>query len=172
MDDLKIDTLMKQHTAVLFRIAYYYTKNLHTAEDIVQDVFIKFIQKPRDLDEAATANYLMKMTVNKAKDHLKSWHYQKLLLQEKWLGAKKVQLVDQLVIIDEEAMISQAVLSLPLKQREVIAYYYLEGFSVKQVAEVLQLNENTVKSRLVKGREMLKNQLQSLEWEVLKDDAL
>ena len=69
-------------------------------------------------------------------------------------------------------MISNAVLSLPLKQREVVAYYYLEGFSVKQVSELLQVNENTVKSRLAKGRALLKNSLQSTEWEVLKDDTL
>ena len=172
MDEQQLNDLMKQHTAKLFRIAYYYTKNLHTAEDIVQDVFIKYFQKNHAIEESGIERYLMTMTSNKAKDYLKSWHHQKLTFQEKWFTAKKVHPQDQLVLFDEEQMISDAVLSLPLKQREVVAYYYLEGFSVKQVAELLDLNENTVKSRLVKGRTLLKEHLMAVEWEVLKDDTL
>ena len=124
------------------------------------------------LEENEVERYLMKMTVNKAKDYLRSWHYRKFVLQDKWLTNKKIRQQDALILLDEEEMISNAVLSLPLKQREVVAYYYLEGFSVKQVSELLQVNENTVKSRLAKGRALLKDNLQSTEWEVLKDDTL
>ena len=171
MDEQQLDTLMKKHTAALFRIAYYYTKNLHTAEDIVQDVFIKFYEKQLEMKEIEATKYLTKMTINKAKDYLKSWHYQKLLFQEKWLKFHKANHVDPLIKCDEEAVISKAVLSLPLKLREVIVYYYLEGYSVKQVAEFLQLNENTVKSRLVKARNELKGRLENVEWEVLLNDS-
>ncbi|WP_042476435.1 RNA polymerase sigma factor [Bacillus ndiopicus] len=169
MNEEKIDTLMKEHSALLFRLAYYYTKNLHTAEDIVQDVFIKYFHKGVALEGEAAQRYLIKMTVNRAKDYLKSWHYQKLLLQEKWFSKKNVTPIDKLVVRDEEQMISEAILGLPIKQREVIAHYYLEGFTVRETAELLQLAESTVKSRLVKGREQLKKNLHETEWEVLKD---
>ncbi|MEG0470975.1 MAG: sigma-70 family RNA polymerase sigma factor [Solibacillus sp.] len=172
MDEEVIDELIKKHTAILLRLAYYNTKNLHTAEDIVQDVFIKYFQKNRSLPEGAVEKYLMKMTVNKAKDHLKSWHYQKLRFQEKWFAGKKVMPVDQLVLQDEEDMISAAILSLPIKQREVIAYYYLEGFKTREVAQLLNISESTVKSRLVKGRNELKKKLEMVEWEVLKNEPL
>jgi RNA polymerase sigma factor (sigma-70 family) len=172
MDEQQLDTLMKSYTAQLFRVAYYYTKNLHTAEDIVQEIFLKFYQTKLTLEGNEIERYLMKMTANKAKDYLRSWHYRKLVLQDKWLASKKVQQQDALILLDEEEMISYAVLSLPLKQREVVAYFYLEGLSVKQVSELLQVNENTVKSRLAKGRELLKKSLQSIEWEVLKNDTL
>lgn len=167
-----IDELMKKHTAILLRVAYYYTKNLHTAEDIVQDVFIKYFQKKRSLQEDAAGKYLMKMTVNKAKDHLKSWHFQKLRFQEKWFAGKKVMPVDPLVLQDEEDMISAAIFSLPMKQREVIAHYYLEGLTTREVAQLLNLSEGTVKSRLVKGRNELKKKLEMVEWEVLKNEPL
>ena len=63
----------QRYTAKLFRLAYYYTKNLHTAEDIVQEIFLKFYQKKLILEENEVERYLMKMTVNKAKDYLRSW---------------------------------------------------------------------------------------------------
>lgn len=169
MNEGKLDALMQEHSALLFRLAYYYTKNLHTAEDIVQDVFIKYFQKQLALDGEEAQRYLMRMTVNRAKDYLKSWHYRKLLLQEKWFANKEVLAIDELVMQDEEQMISEAILSLPVKQREVIVHYYLEEFTVKETAGILQLAESTVKSRLVKGRKLLKNSLQDTEWEVLKD---
>ncbi|MEK4699947.1 sigma-70 family RNA polymerase sigma factor [Solibacillus sp. FSL R7-0668] len=171
MNEEQLDLLMKQHSGRLLRVAYYYTKNLHTAEDIVQDVFIKYYHLRQPIDPSITERYLIKMTANKAKDYLKSWHYQRLVFQEKWHSLKNQQ-QDALVIHDEEQLISTAVLRLPMKEREIIAYYYLEGLTLKAISELIQINENTLKSRLVKARKLLKAQLPEVEWEVLKDDTL
>lgn len=167
-----LDQLMIQYTSLLFRIAYYYTKNLHTAEDVVQDVFIKFFQKNIQLEEGEIQPYLIRMTANKAKDYLKSCHYRKIILQEKLLFQRTITEKDKLVQQDEEAEISKAILALPLKQREVIAYYYLEGLKNKEIAHLLQIPESTVKSRLSKGRDQLKEQLKSIEWEVLLHESV
>ena len=51
-DESTLNQLMITYTALLFRIAYYYMKNLHTAEDVVQDVFIKFFQMDIQLSES------------------------------------------------------------------------------------------------------------------------
>ena len=171
-DESALNQLMLTYTSLLFRIAYYYTKNLHTAEDVVQDVFIKFFQIDIQLSEHEVQPYLMRMTANRAKDYLKSWHYRKLVLHEKLLFNKTIHEKDTLVQRDEEAEISRAILALPLKQREAIAYYYLEGLNSKEIALLLQISESTVKSRLSKGRDRLKEQLKSIEWEVLLHDSI
>ena len=171
VDEQQLDDYMKANSARLLRLAYYYTKNLHSAEDIVQDVFIKFYQLNRQLEKADAERYLTTMTANKAKDYLKSWHYKRLVFQEKWLSLKSPA-QDALVKIDEEQLISDAVLGLPAKEREVVAYYYLEGYTLREIGELLDVNENTLKSRLVKARRLLKEQLKNIEWEVLKDDTL
>lgn len=171
-DESTLNQLMLTYTSLLFRIAYYYTKNLHTAEDVVQDVFIKFFQMDIQLSEDETQPYLMRMTANRAKDYLKSWHYRKLVLQEKLLSNKTIHEKDTLVQRDEEAEISRAILALPLKQREAIAYYYLEGLNSKEIALLLQIPESTVKSRLAKGRDRLKERLKSIEWEVLLHESV
>ena len=170
MDDQQLDDYMKANSARLLRLAYYYTKNLHSAEDIVQDVFIKFYHVNRQLEKVDAERYLTAMTANKAKDYLKSWHYKRLVFQEKWLLLKSPE-QDALVKKDEEQLISDAVLALPTKEREVVAYYYLEGYTLKEMAALLEVNENTLKSRLVKARKLLKEQLENVEWEVLKDDV-
>ena len=171
-DESTLNQLMLTYTSLLFRIAYYYTKNLHTAEDVVQDVFIKFFQMDIQLSEDETQPYLMRMTANRAKDYLKSWHYRKLVLQEKLLSNKTIHEKDTLVQRDEEAEISRAILALPLKQRKAIAYYYLEGLNSKEIALLLQIPESTVKSRLSKGRDRLKERLKSIEWEVLLHESV
>ena len=54
--------------------------------------------------------------------------------------------------------IISAVRSLPLKYLQVIELYYFEGYSVAEISDILSANENTVKSRLKRGRELLKGE--------------
>lgn len=74
------EQIINEYSKHLLRIAYFYTKNRHAAEDIVQDVYIKFMQS--DYSESGQLRaYLTKMTVNKSKDYLKSWAYKKYSLK-------------------------------------------------------------------------------------------
>ncbi|MCS1392737.1 hypothetical protein NXZ77_14260 [Lysinibacillus boronitolerans] len=77
-DHEKFEQLMAIHTEQLFRIAYYYTKDLQIAEDIVQDVFIKFYHQKHYEERGEMKAYLARMTINKCKDYLKSWAYRKI----------------------------------------------------------------------------------------------
>ncbi|WP_231630237.1 sigma factor-like helix-turn-helix DNA-binding protein [Lysinibacillus sp. ZYM-1] len=58
-------------------------------------------------------------------------------------------------------------LALPFKQREVIIHFYFEEMSVLDIAKLLNIPESTVKTRLRRGRELLKPKLWHVEWEVL-----
>lgn len=75
--------MIEEHAAHLLRLAYFYVKNRQTAEDIVQEVFIKFSQRGYE-ERGQLRAYLSTLTINQSKDYLKSWHYKKLLLQEKY----------------------------------------------------------------------------------------
>ena len=75
--------MIEEHAAHLLRLAYLYVKNRQTAEDIVQEVFIKFSQRGYE-ERGQLRAYLSTLTINQSKDYLKSWHYKKLLLQEKY----------------------------------------------------------------------------------------
>lgn len=160
---------MEQYTEKLFRIAYYYVRHTQTAEDIVQDVFLKFYHSETYEEQGEAGAYLTKMTVNKSKDYLRSWTYRKIQLQHT-LKPIKVEKIDALVQRDEEEMIGEAILALPLKQREPIVYFYMESMSVKEIADLLEIPEGTVKSRLRKGKQLLSELLKEIQWEVLLHD--
>ncbi|MGG2054324.1 sigma factor-like helix-turn-helix DNA-binding protein [Lysinibacillus pakistanensis] len=51
-----------------------------------------------------------------------------------------------------------------------MVYFYLEDMPIKEIAELLGIPEGTVKSRLKKGKELLKRDLQDIEWEVLYNE--
>lgn len=167
--DLK--ELMHQYTESLIRLAYYYVKDLQVAEDIVQEVFIKFYHNQHHYEERGELKaFLTKMTINKSKDYLKSWAYRKVQLQNKLFSHASKRNLDELVKKDEQAIIGEAILELPLKQREVLIYFYFNEITITEIAHILSIPEGTVKTRLRRGKELLKNQLKGIEWEVLLNE--
>ena len=167
--DLK--ELMFQYTESLIRLAYYYVKDLQAAEDIVQEVFIKFYHNQNHYEERGELKaFLTQMTVNKSKVHLKSWAYRKVQLQSKLFPQVSKRNLDELVRKDEQAIIGDAILELPLKHREVLIYFYFNEMTIPEVAIILSIPESTVKTRLRRGKELLRNQLKGIEWEALMNE--
>lgn len=161
---LNLSQIIDAHSEHLLRIAYYYTKNLHTAEDIVQDVFVKYSQSNYE-EQGKLHAYLTKMTINRSKDYLKSWSYRKIQLQE---HLPVVPFFQKNRVIQKELRLSigETILSLPYKQREIIILYYYEEMNTTEIAGLLNLSESTVRSRLRRARDKLRTVL-STDWEEL-----
>ncbi|MGE0995090.1 sigma-70 family RNA polymerase sigma factor, partial [Bacillus sp. GMa5/2] len=69
--------------------------------------------------------------------------------------------VEQTVIQNaEDSRLALAVMSLPIKYREVIYLFYYEELSIKEIATVIDVKENTIKTRLKKAKELLKEGLE------------
>ena len=162
--------LMIQYTEPLIRLAYSYVRDIQMAEDIVQEVFIKFYHQNNYEERGELKAYLMQMTVNKSKDYLKSWAYRKILLQNTLFPIAGKRSVDEFVKKDEKSIIGDAILELPLRQREVLIYYYFNEMNIPEIARFLSIPESTVKTRISRGRELLKNKLKGIEWEVLLNE--
>ncbi|WP_409369251.1 sigma-70 family RNA polymerase sigma factor [Lysinibacillus sp. 38-6] len=160
-----LEKIIDDHAEHLLRLAYFYVKNQHVAEDIVQEVFIKFSEHAYE-ERGQLRAYLSTLTINKSKDYLKSWHYKKCLLQEKLFLTQAKKQRDALIEAEERSQIGAAILNLPLTYREPILLYYYEEMKIADIAQVLALPENTVKTRLKRAREALKPHLRE-EWEVL-----
>lgn len=167
LEEQAFQEVMHEHTNYLLRLAILYVKDWSAAEDIVQDVFLKYYQNYEQFEERSSLKtYLSKMTINKSKDYLKSWRYRKQILTNKFSNQNKVER-NQFIEHDEKLEIADAVLQLPIKYREVIIHYYFEELSVLEVALILNISDNTIKTRLRKARALLKNQLKQDQWEVL-----
>ncbi|WP_054550910.1 sigma-70 family RNA polymerase sigma factor [Lysinibacillus sp. S1] len=164
-----LEEMIEEHAAHLLRLAYFYVKNRQTAEDIVQEVFIKFSQRGYE-ERGQLRAYLSTLTINQSKDYLKSWHYKKLLLQEKISPIQGNRQRDELVAAEERSHIGAAILKLSLTYREPIILYYFEEMKIRDIAQLLGIAENTVKTRLKRAREALKPHLKQEEWEVLRHE--
>ncbi|MBS4190394.1 sigma-70 family RNA polymerase sigma factor [Bacillus sp. FJAT-49705] len=162
---------MFQYTELLIRTAYGYVKDLHAAEDIVQEVFIKFYHQQENYEERGEVKaFLIKMTVNKSKDYLKSWAYKKILIQNKFFPPAGKRYADELIRKDEQTIVEDAIIGLPLKQQEVLIHYYFNEMTIPDIANILSIPESTVKTRLIRGRELLRNQLSGIQWEVFLNE--
>lgn len=125
------------------------------AEDITQETFLRFYASDFRSD-ADVKTYLYRIAVNRCKSYLVSWRYRQTQLLEL---SKRLVAKDQVAKEIEQKELSSALYkkigALPVKYREVIVFYYYFELTTAQIAAVLKLSENTVKTRLRRGRQQL-----------------
>lgn len=142
-----IHYLIRKYSDMLIRISYSYMKNLSDAEDITQDVFIKLLEKKPSFESTEHEKaWLIRIAMNLSKDKLKSAYFKNTAPLEG----------DFIHVTKEDNEIIESVLRLPLKYRSIILLYYYEGYSISQVANILNLKESTVGSQLSRARKLLK----------------
>lgn len=170
---LNIKKIIDEYGDYLLRVAYLYVKNETTAEDIVQDVFIAFYEKREQYrQEASLKTYLVKMTVNRCHDYLRSWQHKRVVLFEK-ITAKRTHETPERIYMQnvESADLIETLFTLSLTYREVIILYYYEEMSTVAIAKLLNCPESTVRTRLQRARKQLKNRMIDYEWEAFHDES-
>lgn len=164
--DQWLDTLMDLYGEPLTNLAYTYTRDWGKSQEIVQDVFITCY---RDFQKRHTIrNYkawIYKITINRSKDFYKTFWFKRVFLYENLLGeASPISKVENLLIQNEnDVQLTESVLNLKEKYRIVILLYYYEELGVKEIATILSKSENTIKTRLKRGREQLKKILKEVD---------
>ena len=167
ISELQLRQLMDTYSEDLLRIAYFYTRQRHVAEEIVQDVFVKFYYLKTYDERGELLAFLKRMTINASKDYLKSWHYRKMIVKEKLHITAPEAIASNYERQYEEQQIEHAILQLPIKLREPIVYFYFENMKIRDIAVLLDLSENTVKTRMRTAKKKLYEQLHEVQWEVL-----
>jgi len=159
-----LEQLMRTYGNEVLRFAYSYVKDYDTAEDMFQEVFIKVNAKADSFrGECSVKTWILRITANTCKDFLKSAYQQRVTpMEEDTERTLSVSDTSEELEKQEEAeMVRRAVNALPEKYREVLICLYFEERSVAETARVLELNEGTVKSRLSRAREKLRELLES-----------
>lgn len=169
MERYELQQIMREHGDYLMRLSYVYVKSWAVAEDIVQDVFIKFYESSTNFEaRASLKTYLSKMTIHKSCDYLRSVKGRLTILQNVWKNSNLTEKSAEMRTLQKlkENEVAQAVFQLPLKYREIIVLYYYEELTTVKIAALLSIPENTVKTRLKRGREQLKGKLTPRDGEV------
>jgi len=141
---------VEKYSDLLLRVAFSYMKNIHDAEDMVQETFVKLMQKGSMFEsEEHERAWLLRVTINLCKNRLKTvWFKKTEPLKEQTISFTK-----------EEGEVLNIVLELPVKYRSVIQLYYYEGYHIKEIADILGYKEATVASQLQRARKQLRIKL-------------
>ncbi|MGX6443513.1 sigma-70 family RNA polymerase sigma factor [Neobacillus sp. K501] len=157
-----IEWLMNEFGKKIVRLAFTYLRQEQLAEDVAQEVFMKCYQK---LDtfrhESSYQTWLYAITVNLCKDRLRSWSFRNIIINDFFSTRSIHHHTPESDLLDGETKneLSRCILELPVKYREIIILYYYEELSYKQISELLEITIPTIKSRLHRGRNLLKKKL-------------
>lgn len=148
--DNSIMQTVSRYADMLVRVGFTYLKNMHDAEYIAQDTFVKLIDKqPVFETEEHRKAWLLRVAINLSKNRLKT----------SWFRKTGTLDGNEIAFTQEESTVMDAVQQLPLKYRCVIHLYYIEGYSIAEIGSLLKRNEATVASQLHRARKLLKQEL-------------
>ena len=165
-DDLTaLGILYDRHRQMVYRTALAITGDSEAAADLLQDVFLRLYRFIDRFEVGLPLEpWLYRMTSNLAYTWVKR--------QKRWLrplddftdwllGVRRMTPQRPIENMDVADQLQQALMHLPINQRLVVVFYYVNDLSVQEISEILEIPEGTVKSRLHYGRQALKKKLES-----------
>lgn len=147
------ESVVKAYSNMVYRLAFSQTRNKSIADDIYQEVFLRYIRKkPNFESEKHRKAWLIRVTVNCCK---KMW-------ASSWI--KKMVPLNETIVFEmkEETDLYRELQKLPNKYRAVIHLFYYEDLSIEEISEILNQKPSTVRTQLTRARYKLK--------EILKED--
>ena len=138
----------------VLRMAYFYLADRHKAEDVCQDVFVKLYTHGHTIAPGREKAWLLRVTVNCCRDLWRgAW------LKRVVLGAPTLELIpaqdETIEKREEKEELMRAVQKLPDAFRETILLHYYQGLGISEIAQMLDLPEGTISSRLSRARKKL-----------------
>jgi len=176
-DEQALGDLVDTYGAKIYQLAFRYLKNKEDAEEVAQDVLFKVHRKVGDFrGDAALSSWIYRITFNTAMSRLRSGSYQRAQEEQRLAAANDrdgeldlrppVEPADWSDMADEQLFKSQlrkrmfrAILALPAIYRAPVMLRDIQGMSTEEASAMLHVKDQTLKSRLHRGRLILRRQL-------------
>ena len=143
-----ISAAYDKYANMLYRLCVVQLGNTSDAEDVVQDVFVKYMSVLPEFNSSEHEKaWFIRVAVNRCHDKRRSKAFKCTVPLES---------VAQLAAEESDAAVLDELMALPEKYRTPLILFYVEGYSVKEIAKLLQLTEATVKVRMHRARARLK----------------
>jgi RNA polymerase sigma-70 factor (ECF subfamily) len=144
--------LIERNGDSVYKIAFSYLRNKEDADDAFQEVFLKYMTDRREFaDETHERAWFIRVTINVCHMHHRSFWFRKRAAFDAFDDKGKE---------DEYTFeLLHSVMKLSSKLRVTVYLFYYEGYSVREISDILGVNENTVRSRLMQARKKLKGML-------------
>lgn len=157
--DAQFTCLVDKYIDTVFRVALNYLKVPADAEDITQSVFEKLLRQRNEFEsDDHIRHWLIRVTINECKH----------LLRSPWRKVGNLDDYARTIPFEttEQSDLYLSAMELPKKYRLPIYLYYYEGYSTKEIAEILKIPNGTVCTNLRRGRELLKKHLLEVDNDV------
>ncbi len=156
---LNYEELYEKYANDVLRVSYFYLGDRQRAEDVTQDVFVRLMTNEPDLEEGREKAWLLKVALNRCRDLWRGAWVKRVVL-----GSPSFELIpapDDTERRDDEEAMMKAIHQLPASFRESILLYYYQGYGIGEIAEMLNLPEGTISSRLSRARKKLETILKN-----------
>ncbi len=153
--------LVYTHTSKLMTVARIYTRNTEDAKDVLQDAFISIYQhidQFKGNEEKALLAWMKKIVMNAGLAKYKKMSYTKEAYSLDHVLEKSVEPLVLANFDAEELM--DAIYNLPLKYKQVLGLYAIEGYSHKEIADILNIETSTSRSTYSRAKVMLQKSIQ------------
>lgn len=142
------------HSKDVYRYAYSLLKNNEDAEDVVQDVFINYFNKPDSYrGECSIKTWLLVLTRNQCYNVIKS---KKIRRSE---PLEDVIIDSDINYVEDKLNIEDALKSLTTEENEIVFLREYSGFSYKEISQILEISVDNVKVRLFRAKQKLRKAL-------------
>ncbi len=147
----ELDKVVEEYGKIIYRIAFLYFKQRTEAEDVVQDVLLKYLMNTKKFESKEhEKNWIIRVTINHCHNvRLSAWKRKTVPLEE-YAFKLKTEIQDE---------IFNCLDNLKEKYRVVAQLFYFEDLSIKQISKTLKISESNVKTRLLRARHMLRDEL-------------
>lgn len=166
-DNSAFQVLVRRHKEKVRNIIYITMNNSALVDDIAQDVFITVYRNLKYFRfESQFTTWLYRITVNRCKDYLRKMNVRKIFFPVE----DGMEISDHSTPVENNEIskiVMDAISKLPIKLRMPLIMKDIEGFSYQEISESLNCEMGTVKSRIFRGREKLKEILQPFEKELM-----
>jgi RNA polymerase sigma-70 factor, ECF subfamily len=175
-DEQALSELADTYGPRIYQLAFRYLRNKEDAEEVAQDVLFKVHRKIGEFrGDAALSSWIFRITFNAAMSRLRSGSYHRAQEEERLVSASerddmetrpRREPADWSELADERLFKSQlrqrlhrAILALPVIYRAPVMLRDIQGLSTEEASAVLHVKDQTLKSRLHRGRLILRKQL-------------
>ncbi|HEX3437667.1 MAG TPA: RNA polymerase sigma factor [Pseudacidobacterium sp.] len=160
-DEVEFEALLHRRSRFVFRVAYSVLRNSHDAEDIVQEVFLKLYRNSAWREARDEQAFLARVTWRMAVDRLSKTT---ATIESDDELASKVPDPEQAVIdSDWQSKIHRLIDSLPEELRQPLALSTIEELTSSEIARVVGVPEGTVRTRVLRARQLLREKIAALE---------
>lgn len=145
------EDVLGRYGTLVYRLAYQNVRSRQDAEDIAQEVFVALVRaRPDFADETHLKAWLIRCTGQRCKNLAGSaWKRHTVPLEQETERAED----------DSASTVLNAVGDLPQKYRDAVYLHYIEGYTAEEIGALLGCGKNTILSRLMRARKLLKELL-------------